>query len=411
MPYIERNAEQLVRQALQDMRVVVISGPRQSGKSTLALRMADSSWDYLTLDDQYNFDMARKDPIGLLSRAQKPVIIDEIQRVPDLLLTVKMMVDRQPVPGQFLLTGSANLLTIPRVSESLAGRAETIPLLPFSQSELRGVESKFLDLAFQGEAPEATESIEDDALISMVLRGGFLEAADKPDIKRTQAWCRTYLDAMVQRDIQDIADIRKATKMPRMLEALASHSGRLLNQSTIGQFAELDNKTLDTYISAFEQLYLINHLPAWHNNRLKRLVKKPKLHFVDTALLASLLKVTPESLARDRTDLGPLLETFVFDELKKLITWHESTVYLSHYRDKDQVEVDFILEGVKSQIVGVEVKASATVNRKDFNGLRKLAAAAGDRFRLGIVLYTGERILPHGPGLFAMPVSALWSPS
>lgn len=390
------------------MRVVVISGPRQSGKSTLALHIADSSWDYLTLDDRYNLDMARSDPAGLLSRTKKPVIIDEIQRVPELLLTVKMLVDRQQLAGQFLITGSANLLTVPRISESLAGRAETIPLLPFSQGELRGVNSSFLDMAFQGEAPADSEALADDALIAMVLRGGFMEAVDKVDIKRTQAWCQAYLDAIVQRDIHDIADIRRISSMPRLLEALASHSGRLLNQSTIGNIAGLDMKTADTYISVFEQLYLVNRLPAWHDNRLKRLVKKPKLHFLDTALMATLLKATPDSLARDRTDLGQLLETFVFTELQKQISWHDSTIRLSHYRDKDQVEVDFVLENDQSQVVGVEVKASATFNNQDFKGLRRLAAAVGDRFRMGIVLYAGERTLPYGPGFFTMPLSALW---
>ena len=410
MKYIERRAERLLRRALADTPVVVISGPRQSGKSTLARHLADSSWDYLTLDDQNILNAARDDPNGLLARASQPIIIDEIQRVPELLRTVKMMVDKDRKPGQFLITGSANLLTIPSISESLAGRSEVIPLLPLSQSELHSTEPVFLSKAFRGEPAEPQGKATDEkALFSMVLRGGFPEVLARRNFQRAQDWCGAYLDALVQRDIRDISTIRKVSELPHLLNNLANHSGKLVNQQAIGRSTGLDAKTVSTYISAFEQLFLLSRVPAWHNNRLHRLTKSSKLHFTDTALLASLLEITPGALSRDRTLLGPLLETFVHSELRKLAAWHGSNIRISHYRDKDKTEVDFVLENARSQMVGIEVKAAATVHGKDFAGMRKIAAVAREQFLAGFVIYTGDQVLPFGEGLFAIPLSSLWA--
>ena len=213
----------------------------------------------------------------------------------------------------------------------------------------------------------------------------------------------------MQRDIRDITDIRKATELPDMLAALAAYSGQLLNQQDIGQKIQLDSKTVNSYITALEQLFLVYRLPAWHNNALKRLVKRPKLHFTDTALLATIIEADRNLPEQNRTVLGPLLETFVFTELQKQISWQEHRIQLTHYRDKDKVEVDFLLENSRADMVAIAVKAASTVNRNDFRGIRRLAGIVGDNFRLGVVLYTGDQILPFGDRQLAAPLNCLWS--
>ena len=378
MPYIKRLAENQLREALQDTPVALIAGPRQSGKSTLAQHIADDNWSYLTLDDDNTLNTALDDPLGLLKRQKKCVIIDEVQRAPDLLRTIKLLVDQDRRLGRFLITGSSDILSIPRTSESLAGRSEVIPLLPLSQVELHGRLPNFISAAFSGDA-STPESTPESELIAIILKGGFPEVITRNNLRRQQQWCRAYLTATMQRDIHDITDIRKAHELPQLLAALASYSSQLINQQDIGQKIGLDAKTVNSYISAFEQLFLIHRLPAWHNNALKRLVKKPKLHFTDTALLASIIEASPTAIERDRKILGPLLETFVFTELQKQISWHENHIVLSHYRDKEQVEIDFVLENSRSELVGIEVKAASTVHGRDFKGLRKLAKICDDK--------------------------------
>ena len=336
------------------------------------------------------------------------MIIDEVQRAPDLLRTIKLLVDQDRRLGRFLITGSSDILSIPRTSESLAGRSEVIPLLPLSQVELHGRLPNFISAAFSGDV-STPESTPESELIAIILKGGFPEVITRNNLRRQQQWCRAYLTATMQRDIHDITDIRKAHELPQLLAALASYSSQLINQQDIGQKIGLDAKTVNSYISAFEQLFLIHRLPAWHNNALKRLVKKPKLHFTDTALLASIIEASPTAIERDRKILGPLLETFVFTELQKQISWHENHIVLSHYRDKEQVEIDFVLENSRSELVGIEVKAASTVHGRDFKGLRKLAKICDDKFCLGIVFYTGDQVLSFGDRQLAVPISCLWA--
>lgn len=409
MAYIERFVEKQLWEALEDTPVVVIVGPRQSGKSTLAQHIADKHWSYLTLDDSNVLNAALDDPTGLLKQTKKRVIIDEIQRAPDILRSIKLIVDRDRQPGRFLITGSADVLAMPRTSESLAGRSEFIPLLPLSQTEIHNRAPRLIEAAFGGDVPQPGETPDDAELITRILKGGFPEVIKRNRLQRQQQWCRAYLEAIVQRDIREIADIRKAWELPRLFSALASYSGKLVNLQELSQKIKLDGKTVNSYIAAFEQLFLIHRLSAWHNNTLKRLVKTPKLYFTDTALLASMIEANPALIKQDRRVLGPLLETFVFTELQKQISWQDRRITLTHYRDKDKVEVDFVLENSRSQVVGIEVKAASTVHGRDFRGLRKLAHITGKHFCLGIVFYTGEHLLPFGERQFAAPVNCLWS--
>jgi hypothetical protein len=300
------------------------------------------------------------------------------------------------------------VLTLPTVSESLAGRLEVVTLLPLSRAETRGRRPAFLRKAFTGTLVRPPEEVIGDELVQAVLTGGYPEMLRREAPGRRQAWARDYVQAIVQRDVRDIAEIERLDKMSRLLRVLAHHSGQLTNFTQIGGQNNLDDKTSKKYVAILEQLFLVRRVEPWFRNRLKRLVKTPRLHFLDSGLLAAILGVTAERIARDRTLFGPLLETFVFSEILKQSAWLDEPCSLSHYRDKDQDEVDIVVENEKAELVGIEVKAAATVNASDFKGLRKLADATGDRLRLGLVLYDGEQTVPFGDRMFAAPVSCMW---
>src|SRR5580658_7698912 len=396
-----------LRIALKDTPVVLVTGPRQCGKTTLVRTIAAAGREFLTMDDDTVLASARADPAGLV-RSLRKATIDEVQRTPDLLRAIKMSVDEDRRPGRFLLTGSANLLAVPLVSESLAGRMEIVNLLPLSQAEIHGRRPGFLQAAFEGKAGRCGEAMTGRQLVDAVLTGGYPEMLRRKQLERRRAWARDYVRAIVQRDVRDIAEVKKLAQMPRLLQVLAHYSGQLTNFTEIGGQVGFDDKTTRKYIGILEQLYLVRRLEPWFRNRLKRLVKTPKLHFLDSGLLAALLTVTPERIRLDRGIFGRLLETFVYTELLKQIAWTGNTCALYHFRDKDQVEVDFVVEDDAGSVVGIEVKASATVITSDFKGLRKLAEACGADFRSGLVLYDGDRSVPFGDRLFAAPLACLW---
>jgi len=405
--FYPRFAADVAETALADTPVVLVVGPRQCGKTTLVRDLVKGRRDFLTMDDDTLLASARSDPTGLVRGLAKSTI-DEVQRAPDLLRAIKRRVDDRRSPGLFLLTGSANLLTLPRISESLAGRMEIVNLFPLAQAELHRRKPVFLKLAFRGKLCKPGEIVAGNALVEAVLTGGYPEMLKRKRPQRRRNWARDYVRAIVQRDVRDIADIEKLDRMPRLLQILAHRSAQLTNFAQMGGEIGFDEKTTAKYTAILEQLFLVRRVEPWFRNRLKRLIKTPKLHFLDSGLLAALLGVSGEQIARDRSSFGPLLETFVFSELQKLASWLETACTIYHYRDKDQDEVDFVMEEVTGAIVGVEVKAAATVQSADFKGLRKLAAACGGNFKLGAVLYDGDQAVPFGPRLFAAPLSCLW---
>ncbi len=402
-----RFVEHRIKQALSDTRIVLLVGPRQSGKTTLAQWLARDGMAFLTLDNATSLAAAQQDPVGFV-RGLDRAVIDEVQRAPDLFLAIKESVDDDGRPGRFLLTGSANLMTLPRVADSLAGRMETIRLLPLAQAEIRGASPNFLDAAFQGEVPATGQIVIGGDLVTTVLAGGYPEALTRSSWARRQDWYLDYVEAIVQRDVRDITQIEQMSQMPRLLKVLAHHSGQLVNHSSIGAALGMNHVTTQRYTGIFGQLFLIATLQPWYTSQLKRLVKTPKLHFVDAGLLAALRDISPERLQADRTPFGALLETFVLAELLKLASWFGDRLEFSHFRDKEQNEVDIVLEDRRGRVVGVEVKAAATVKASDFGGLRRLAQACGDRFGLGLVLYDHDRVVPFGDRLFAAPISTLW---
>jgi predicted AAA+ superfamily ATPase len=401
--FVERRAEE----ALSDTPVVLIVGPRRAGKTTLVRKMGDAGRTYITLDDQTTLDAARSDPVGFI-RGLNQAIIDEIQRAPDLLLAIKKTVDEDYRPGRFLLTGSANVLTLPRVADSLAGRMETIQMLPLAHAEVTGNAPRFLERLFDGKLQGDPAAIVGEDLVKLVLIGGFPEAISRESERRRQDWARSYLTSVLTRDLRDIADIEKLTELPKFVRLLAEHSGQLVNYSQFGGSINVSHKTGQRYVALLEQVFLVSTLRPWYTNALKRIAKTPKLHFLDSGLLAATRGLSFDRVKANRGEFGALLESFVFSEVLKLMTGSDLRLTPYHFRDQQMREVDIVLERDDGMIVGIEVKAAATVKSGDFAGLRTLAEACKERFACGVVLYDSADLVPFGDKLAAAPLSSLW---
>lgn len=403
-----RRIEPRLAEALQDTPVVLLAGPRQAGKTTLVRQIADRlGMRYLTLDDELTRLSVREDPVGIIRNLDRAVI-DEIQRAPELLLAIKKSVDEDRRPGRFLLTGSANLMMLPTVADSLAGRMERLSLLPLLQSEIESRSGNWIDSAFRGEILTPDPFALQDDLIERVLRGGYPEAISRTSAKRRAVWARQYIDALLQRDVRELANIEKIDQLPRFLRALAQTAGQMCNYTQLGGPVGLDGKTASRYVGVFEQIYLIKRIEVWSRNRLNRVTKTPKLQFIDSGLLSTELNLTAEEIQKDRTRFGFVLESFVFGELLKHITTADGNYHLMYYRDTDKYEVDFVVENAEGNLVCVEVKATATVKASDLRGLKKLANIAGEQFQLGVLLYDGAEIMPLGDRIWAVPFSSLW---
>ncbi len=402
-----RLVEKLVLAALSDTPAVLIVGPRRVGKTTLVQTLKPERV-YLTLDDPAIFAAANTDPVGFI-RGLDYATIDEIQRVPELLLAIKTSIDRDYRPGRFLLTGSANVLLLPRVADSLVGRMEVIQMLPLAQAEISGKHSTLLDYLFRiRKALPAPDVRVGDDLTEIVLKGGFPEVQERDEQRRRQ-WLRSYLSTVLSRDLREIADIEKLAELPKFVQLLAHQSAQLVNYSQLGSQLNVDRKTSQRYVGLLEKLFLVQTLQPWYSNSIKRIIKTPKLHFVDSGILTSSMGVTCAKLKNDRRVFGSLLESFVFAEILKLSTGSDLFLRPYHFRDHEMHEVDVVLERDDGMIAAVEVKSSASVNTKDFAGLKILSEAAGEKFSFGVVLYDGDTVVPFGERLAAVPVSYLWS--
>ena len=352
--------------------------------------------------------------MGFVADMPERVILDEVQRVPALFGALKMEVDRQRTPGRFILAGSTNVLLVPELTDSLAGRMETVRLHPLAQCELtKGPLTAsrfpgFLDVLFgRGFTAQRTERL-GEQLYERIVAGGYPAALVRQSGRRRANWYRDYIDALVQRDVRDLAQISRLDALPRLMALVAAQTARLLNVSALASPFRISRPTIDHYITLLERVFLLDRLPPWYHNRLSRLIKTPKLHIGDTGLACALLGVDVVGLAGDRPLLGQLLETFVFQELRRQASWHEASLSFFHYRDKDKIEVDIVIERGALAVAGVEVKAAATVTGADFRGLRKLREATGSRFAVGVVLYDGESCVGFGEGLYAVPLRLLW---
>lgn len=409
-PYLKRHLEAALAEALADTPVVCILGPRQCGKSTLAQHAAPDR-TYVSLDDPNSYQLASLDPKGFIGELPEVVTIDEIQRVPELTLAIKQSVDANRKPGRFLLTGSADLLHLPRLSDSLAGRMEWIELQPFSEAEKEGAQGRFLEQWLHGTLKteiSSTEPPRKSTLPGRVVAGGYPEACRRPPARARQ-WQGQYLRSIIERDIHDISQIRDGEDVRRLLEYLSHQTAQLLNIAETAKALGYTRATVEKYLSILEKLYLLRRLPAWHRNVQKRLVKTPKIHLCDSGLAASLSGIDESTWMDDRSAFGHLLESFTIQQLHIQAGLQPTQTRLWHYRDKDKVEVDCVLtQGRKTW--GVEIKAASTVTSSDTRGLKRLSEQAGCDFRGGIVFYDGSAILPidRDLNLFAVPLFKLW---
>lgn len=405
----KRNVKPLLTKALARSPVVLLNGARQVGKSTLALEFVkENSYQYLTFDDELVYLAAKSDPASFIANLEKPVILDEVQRVPEIFLAIKIDVDKNRLPGRYLLTGSANPLLIPRLGDSLAGRMEIIDLMPLSQGELLGTEEKFVDLVFSDQkfkSPKHPLSKPD--LYKKMITGGY------PSIQNTseeneEAWMRAYLNLILQRDIKDLAQIEKLTEMPNLLRILAHQSAGLLNVAEVSRECKMVGKTLHRYIALLETIFMINLQPSWHTNLALRFIKSPKLYLVDSGLLTYLLDINQQRALSDNVHMGKVIENFVVSELKKQSTWNTVRPQMYHFRTTSGEEVDIVLENRSGQIVGIEVKGSEKITPADVKGLKYLKERAPKHFLKGIILYAGSQYVPFGDGMHALPISSLW---
>jgi hypothetical protein len=395
---------------LSDTRVVLLNGARQTGKSTLAQRVAQARGGrYFTLDDPAVLALALADPAALVRGFDGLTVIDEVQLAPVLFPALKADVDRDRRPGRFLLTGSASVFLLPRLSESLAGRIEILPLWPLSQDEIGGRPAHFADRLLSRVSWRAREhSLQRADLCRRIVAGGFPEALERKTADRRDVWFRSYLATLMQRDIRDLARIEGLVDLPRLLALLAARTSSLANAAEISRAAGLAHSTLRRYLSLLEAVFMLQPLPAWSANLGKRLVRSAKIHLVDSGVAAHLRGETDAAALSRSVSLGPLLETFVVAELRRQTGWSRRSTRLYHFRTASGREVDVVLEGPAQEVAGVEVKASASVGARDFDGLRALAEAAGENFVRGVVLYLGEHDLAFGDDLRAVPLSALW---
>ena len=402
-----RKTEPLLREMLSESPVVWIRGARQVGKSTLALAAARVGRTYLSLDDYAVLAAARADPQAFVLGLSADVILDEVQRAPGLFRAVMLAVDRDRRPGRFLLTGSANVFTLPHANESLAGRMQILDLAPLAQAEIEGSTGNFLDALRSGVWPALHLEPDDLALPALWKRlctGGFPEAVLARSEPARGRLLSAYLQTLIERDLRDISDISRLQKVPQLLEALYGRASTLLNRADLSRALGLPASTLERYLSLIEAVFLYQPLRAFHADTATALAKAPKVDILDTGLAAHLLNLGGEDF--NNRSFGPLLESFVSGELRRLATWSASPVRFSHFRTKHGAEVDLVLE-IGTSVIGVEVKASRKLTTGDFAGLAKLQEVAGERWARGIILYGGEAVIPFG-NYWAIPMAALW---
>ena len=410
-----RHIAPLVTESLADTPVVVINGARQSGKSTLVQNLKSSNTKprrYLTLDDSAVLSAAKSDPSGFINGLEGPITLDEVQRAPEIFLSIKAAVDRDRQPGRFLLTGSADVMLLPGMADSLAGRMEVLSLWPLSAAELAN--SPFInraDALFQGDfSGLKIPSCGREELIVDLLAGGYPDAVTRSSASRRTAWFDAYVQAILQRDVRELANIEQLTEIPNLLHLLAARSATLLNFSELSRTAGISQTTLKRYFALLEMLFLVVRVQPWARNASKRLVKTPKVFLPDSGLLCHFMATNSESFSSKPGLLGSAVETFVLSELIKHIAFSDQRLTLWHYRNQTNIEVDFVLENRVGQITGIEVKASTSIEGKDFKGLRHLQESESSNFKNGIVLYAGQEVIPFGRNLWAVPLSVWWAP-
>lgn len=409
-----RNITSNIKNALKDTPAILINGARQTGKSTLAKDIISNvrGAEYFTMDDIVTMNSAINDTDEFVAGFNKPVVLDEVQKVPQLFPAIKKSIDNNRKPGRFILTGSANIFHISKISESLAGRMEIQTLYPLSQGEISGIKEGFIDYVFKSNSKFNISNISTKKVWAEVIRGGFPEAVVRKNSERRKAWFASYLTNILQKDIRDISNIEGLTDMPRLLKLIAVRAATMFNSSDVSRVMKIPLTTVKRYLSLLEATFLINYIFPYSGNLGKRLIKTPKVLLTDTGLASYLLGMNESdenSFQIEDTIRGQLLENFVIMELKKQITWSKTKPEVYYYRTHDGVEVDILLENEKGHIVGIEIKSNSTVNTSDFKGLYSVADTLGKKFLRGILLYNGNKVVSFGKNFTAMPVSSIWN--
>ncbi|MBA3029351.1 MAG: ATP-binding protein [Desulfobacteraceae bacterium] len=407
--YYPRWQKETVKQMLIERRVLLLSGPRQSGKTTLARELDSDETEYRTLDDSTLREAAENDPQGFIKQTKKTLIIDEVQRVPSLLPEIKKAVDEDTRPGQYLLTGSTNIQALPTVTESLAGRIAKIRLRPLTQGEIRKNNPRFIDSAFEQSFPTSPTHYDRDTIMEIAFRGGYPEPLALQDAARRR-WHRDYIGAILERDLKDLARIRRKNAMQELVRILASWSGKYMDLSAISSGLSLQRPTIESYINALESLYLVERIHPWTKTDYARVGKQSKLFMVDSGLMASLLNWKIDQVRLDSDRSGKLMETFAFNEISAQVDSGNGLYELLHYRDREKREIDFLIERGDGALIGIEIKAGSAVHKNDFKHMKWFQnnLVANQDF-IGIVLYTGEFPASFGDNLWAIPFGLLWS--
>lgn len=404
----QRYLDQKLRESLEESPVVLINGARQTGKSTLVQTHLNKTHAYYTLDDYTILSAIKSDPYNFLVSQKTPIILDEIQRAPEAFIALKRIVDERREPGRFVLTGSANILMLPKLADSLAGRMEVLTLWPLSSAEIFGGSSQLVaDLlsgAFLEFIPPKLGAVN---LTQNILTGGYPEVVRRSTLSKRNNWFKGYIQTLLTRDVQDLAGIERIAQLPILLNILAARAGGLLNVSELSRSSQIPLTTLNRYLKIFEMLYLIVYLQPWHSNIGKRFVKSPKLYLSDVGLLSFLLGMSEEHILQ-RPDLwGHILENFVVMEFIKHQSWLTIRFNVYHYRTENNEEIDLIVETDQGDMLAIEVKASKTIDKRSLKAIKGLQAALPHKTIKGFVIYTGEKVIPLAQDIWALPLSYL----
>ena len=399
-------------EALDDTPVVLVNGARQVGKSTLCKGLLESGafeGQFVTMDDPATLSAAQKDPLGFLQDLHKHAIIDEVQRAPDLFLSMKKLVDEDRKGRRMILTGSADVLMLPKVGDSLAGRLEIHNLWPLSQDEMKGKHSGFLEKLVAHENGFVGKKVAWKDIAQMIRAGGYPEPLARRAFARKNKWFQSYMTSLLQKDVRELSNIEGLTVLPTILQLIATRIGSTMNMSDIARLSGTKNTTLQRYLALLEHIFLIVKIPAWTPNTEGQFVKSPKVYFNDTGLLTHFIEQKDESFLNERSQAGPFLENFVIMEILKQLSWSDLLLKPYHFSIHKGAEVDLVLKDGKGHLYGIEIKSSASLHAADFKGLKRLADLAGNKFKKGIILYTGENCLGgFGKDLYAVPLPGLW---
>lgn len=409
--FLKRNIQDKLDRAIKNNPVVLINGARQSGKTTLVEQLCKyKDYSYITFDNIQHLQAAQNDPFGFITNLKTPIVLDEVQRVPEIFLTIKYVVDRNRQPGMFVLTGSANPLLLPRLGDSLAGRMAIIDLFPFSQGELSGIKETFINTIFNENINNLGEvKLTKTDLCKKMVTGGFPPVQQLENYDDRSDWFDNYLTTILQRDVKNLANIEGLSQLPNLMSLIATRASGLFNVAELSRSSKIATTTLHRYITLLQTLFMITSIQPWHSNLSKRIVKSPKIHLVDTGLLLYLQRIDADRLLLQNEAFGKAFENFIVSELIKQSSWNKPKVDLYYFRTHNGVEVDIVLEGRNGEIVGIEVKGHESVRAKDFYGLRHLQKTIGSSFKAGIVIHPGSEIIPFGRNMWSVPIGSLWT--